>query len=167
MSVLFRRLKKDDFSNILRWIREPEVLDVWDSAQNQTNEDIIHKYEERLSDKEIDTYVIICDNTDIGIIQTYYVQNLSDFGLSNTKAAGIDLYIGEPNFRNKGIGTQVITTFIQGVILVEKDIEYICIDPEVSNERAIRAYEKVGFKRYNVKYDSYSDLLTLYMKMKV
>lgn len=164
-NIEFSRMIESDIKLAVKWIREPEVIDVWDSAQVQTDEEVYQKYCERLNSIEIDTYTITINTTKVGVIQSYMVSNLSDFGIENPNTMGIDLYIGEPNFRNKGIGTKVIAQFIEEFIFSNPKIQFVCIDPEIANERAIRTYEKVGFIRHNVSYDSHSDLLTLYMKM--
>jgi len=54
------------------------------------------------------------------------------------------MFIGEPTLFGKGYGTQMLIKFV--IDLFETtDAEIIILDPEITNERAIRCYEKCGF----------------------
>ncbi len=66
--------------------------------------------------------------------------------LENQVIYGIDQFIGIPNLFNKGYGTIMVSNFID-FILKTTDVEIIILDPEISNERAIRCYEKCGFSK--------------------
>lgn len=59
-------------------------------------------------------------------------------------AYGIDLFIGENNYWNQGIGTKMLSAVIK-YIFEQLQAVKIVIDPDVSNARAIRCYEKCGF----------------------
>ena len=98
----------------------------------------------------------------IGYIQSYFLENSKKFLISDI-SKGIDLFIGEENFLNQGIGTAALKIFLRNYVFIDDSVKYACIDPEVKNKRAIRAYEKVGFKHVNTDYDDYSKLLTYYM----
>ncbi len=60
-------------------------------------------------------------------------------------AVGIDLLIGEPWARNRGLGAPVLRAFLDRVVFGEMGAEVAIIAPEPANARAIRAYEKAGF----------------------
>ncbi|MEY9979749.1 GNAT family N-acetyltransferase [Lysinibacillus sp. RC79] len=66
--------------------------------------------------------------------------------LNNQVILGIDQFIGIPKLYNKGYGTIMVSKFIELIINIT-DAEIIILDPEVSNERAIRCYEKCGFSK--------------------
>jgi aminoglycoside 6'-N-acetyltransferase len=61
--------------------------------------------------------------------------------------AGIDQFIGEAGLLNQGIGTQAIRQFL-ALLVARHDPPRIVIDPDPRNRRAIRCYEKVGFRYY-------------------
>lgn len=161
--IEFRKFTEEDIEKVVYWIFQPHVLDVWDSAQGVSKDVIEEKYKNRLDDDSIETYIITVDDIDIGLIQTYLIDNQADFGLLQETAKGIDLYIGNPDYVNKGYGTRVMNRFIKDHVFSDPNVLYACIDPELSNERAIRVYEKTGFTVQNVAYSSYSNLLTCYM----
>lgn len=58
---------------------------------------------------------------------------------------GIDQFIGEVNYINQGIGTQLIREFVNQ-LFIDPAIQKVIIDVDPSNHRAIRCYQKVGFK---------------------
>lgn len=59
-------------------------------------------------------------------------------------AVGVDLSIGPPGWLSRGIGSAVLGTFAGR--LVAEGRRTIIIDPDPSNARAVRAYEKAGFR---------------------
>jgi aminoglycoside 6'-N-acetyltransferase len=59
---------------------------------------------------------------------------------------GIDQFIGEPQYWNKGIGTRLVTGMVQ-YLLEEKGATIVIMDPQVRNTRAIQCYEKCGFEK--------------------
>lgn len=58
-------------------------------------------------------------------------------------AIGVDLSIGAETELSKGIGSTVLTAFLRK--LVRAGHRHIVIDPDETNHRAIRAYDKAGF----------------------
>lgn len=62
--------------------------------------------------------------------------------------AGIDLFLGAA-FQGRGIGPEAIR-LVARHLFDERGHHRLTIDPAVENERAIRAYEKVGFRRVGV-----------------
>jgi ribosomal protein S18 acetylase RimI-like enzyme len=70
------------------------------------------------------------------------------FALDNQ--IGIDQFIGDENYLDKGIGEKTIKMFIK-LIKQQNKPKAIVLDPSPDNKRAIRCYEKVGFKHYETK----------------
>ncbi len=62
--------------------------------------------------------------------------------------AGIDLFVGE-RWQGRGIGPAAIRLVARHLFDV-RGHHRLTIDPATANERAIRAYEKVGFRRVGV-----------------
>ena len=59
-------------------------------------------------------------------------------------AIGVDLSIGSETMLSKGVGSMVLATFVER--LQALGYATIIIDPDASNNRAIRAYKKAGFR---------------------
>jgi RimJ/RimL family protein N-acetyltransferase len=52
--------------------------------------------------------------------------------------------IADPDRLSKGIGSAVLAAFVQNIR--QRGHDRIIIDPDTANKRAIRAYEKAGFR---------------------
>ncbi|MBO6675733.1 MAG: GNAT family N-acetyltransferase [Rhizobiales bacterium] len=75
---------------------------------------------------------------------------------------GVDITIGRPDLLGKGLGTEVMRQFCQK--LFNEGAPRLIIDPDASNARAVRAYEKAGFSRFD-QYTNADGSITLLMEM--
>jgi aminoglycoside 6'-N-acetyltransferase len=86
----------------------------------------------------------------IGYIQFYPLDNegIEEYGCEAVigDIYGMDQFIGEPRFWNRGIGSQLIQATVD-YLFNEKDAVKIVMDPQAWNTRALHVYEKCGFKR--------------------
>ncbi|HIE86424.1 MAG: GNAT family N-acetyltransferase [bacterium] len=131
--VSFRPLKESDYPLLFDWLQRPHVKEWWDDG-----DDTLAKVSRHYSSDPDTTFRYIVqsdDSSPIGYIQYY---------LEPDEVVGVDLLIGEPALLNQGIGTEVITTFVE-MVYSWRDPKKIVIDPEPENIRAIRCYEKAGF----------------------
>jgi aminoglycoside 6'-N-acetyltransferase len=62
--------------------------------------------------------------------------------------AAIDLFLGS-RAQGRGLGTDVVRTMVRHLI-EDRGHHRLTIDPELRNERAIRCYERLGFRRVGV-----------------
>jgi aminoglycoside 6'-N-acetyltransferase len=62
--------------------------------------------------------------------------------------AGIDLFLG-PSFQGQGLGSDAIRTLARHLFKA-RGHHRLTIDPSAANERAIRAYQAVGFRPVGV-----------------
>lgn len=131
--ISFRPLEESDYQFLLTWLQRPHVKKWWDDG-----DDTLTKVSRHYSSDPDTTFRYIFESDGhrpIGYIQYY---------LEPERVVGIDLFIGEPAFLNQGIGTAVVTAFVE-MVCARCDPKKIVIDPEPMNTRAIRCYEKVGF----------------------
>ena len=145
--ITFRPVQHEDIPDLHRWRNEPHVLQWWyeDDDSEPTLEVVAKNYGPDYDDKE-HRYIIERDGRSIGYIQMYLLSDWPDYAkLIQEEGAGIDLFIGEPDLINKGIGTEVIDRFVEDVVFADASIAQCVIDPEIRNRAAIRAYEKAGF----------------------
>jgi len=61
----------------------------------------------------------------------------------------MDLFIGESQYWNQGIGTKLISVVVN-YLFEELEAVKVVIDPQVWNTRAIRCYEKCGFVKFKL-----------------
>jgi len=62
--------------------------------------------------------------------------------------AGIDVFL-DPALRGRGLGTEAVRRVVRHLI-DDRGHHRVTIDPAAENRAAIRAYEKVGFRRVGV-----------------
>ena len=145
--ITFRAVQREDIPDLYRWRNESHVMKWWyeDDDSEPTLDVVAKNYGPDHDDKEY-RYIIVMDGRSIGYIQMYKLDDWPDYKLLiQEEGAGIDLFIGEPDLINKGIGTEVINRFVEDVVFADPDITQCVIDPEATNAAAIRAYTKAGF----------------------
>ena len=64
------------------------------------------------------------------------------------RSAGIDLFIGEA-WQGRGLGREAVGLLVRH-LFEGRGHHRLTIDPALANERAIRCYEAVGFRRVGV-----------------
>jgi aminoglycoside 6'-N-acetyltransferase len=145
--ISFRAVEDDDVPLIHRWRQEPHVRRWWyEDDDSEPTLDVVRRNYGPDHDEAEQRFVILFDGEPIGYIQSYLLADYPEYeALVQEKGAGIDLFIGEPALINKGIGTEVIKCFVEGVVFADPSIDTCIIDPEITNAAAIRAYEKAGF----------------------
>jgi len=141
----------NDYDFMAKWLSTREVLEFYgDNNSPFSIEQVRKKYEPRVRGEILVLpFIVELDGSPMGFMQYYKLQaeELKDLSyLNNEVVFGIDQFIGNPNLFNKGYGTIMVCKFIELIINIT-DAEIIIVDPEVSNERAIRCYEKCGFTK--------------------
>ena len=144
--ITIRDLTKEDIPFMLKWLTNDKVLKYYEGRDTHFNiESISNKF---LTDIPNGFRLIIeYKNIPIGYCQYYKLDKnlLEEYEYSNNLTIiGIDQFIGEPDYWNKGIGTQFLQMMIE-YFITQTMIDYIILDPRKTNNRAIRAYEKAGF----------------------
>jgi aminoglycoside 6'-N-acetyltransferase len=141
-----------DYELMAKWLSTEEVLDYYEGRSNSFDlEKVIKKFAPRVKGEvEVVPCLIEHSQKPIGYIQ-YYIANPEEYEVGNTinmknyrSPYGIDLFIGETDNWNKGIGTTALCAMIS-YLFNSKNADIIFIDPQTWNKRAIRCYEKSGF----------------------
>ena len=147
--ISFRKLHTDDLPLLLKWLNEPFVKEWYGKDDTTTFDDISKKYTPRIfGEDHIKCFIVNYTSIPVAYIQTYtlseYPQEIKDFGL-DSKTAGLDLFIGNKDYFGIGLGSLILKKFLQEVVFITDNIDICIVDPEPSNIRAIKSYEKVGF----------------------
>jgi aminoglycoside 6'-N-acetyltransferase len=93
-------------------------------------------------DEEIDVYAILLDGQIVGAVQSQE-ENEPEF-----RHAGIDVFL-DPHHQGQGLGPEAIGVLAR-YLVDQRGHHRITIDPAAANKRAIRAYEKVGFRKVGI-----------------
>lgn len=150
--INIRELEKDDAKDLEKWLSNPVVLEYYEGRDQVFDMDKVQKKIYSYNPQKI-RCIIEYEEKKIGYLQ-YYNLDEEDINLyldSDCKDVcyGVDLFIGEPNYWNKGIGTEVMKKVI-GYLVSDKEAQYVMVDPQCRNIRAIHCYEKCGFKKSKI-----------------
>lgn len=148
--IFIRELEDYDKSLLLKWLTDERVLNFWEGKNVIFDMNrIIEDYYTEEDVEVIRTIIEYCGKS-IGYAHMYKLSeellNEYEYPLTEKVVYGIDQFIGEPEFWNKGIGTNFMKLILK-FLVEEKNAEIVILDPHSDNPRAIRCYEKVGFKK--------------------
>ena len=141
-AYVFHPMSEADLPLMKRWLAEPHVMQWWGDTYEQ--------FEIVSGDLEVeamDQFIVAKDDRPFGYLQCYNPEVWPDNGLGvHPKGTrGIDQFIGEPDMVDRGHGSAFIRSFIDR--LLDGGAARVITDPDLANARAIRAYEKAGFRR--------------------
>ena len=153
--ISFRKFTMEDVPLYYEWAEKPYIKNMWFQPGYEPKEAIIDKIK---GSKLGVPFAILADNIPIGHIQ-YWSATIdpSDIFPNEPKGTyGIDLFIGEESYLDKGYGTEIMQLFVD--FLFDKiQAKKLIIDPDIDNKRAIHCYEKVGFKYARTVNDGVED----------
>lgn len=150
--LLVRELDEEDVVLMANWLSDPRVLEYYEGRDRP--HDVARVQEKYLGPPKSATTCCIVewDGAAIGYIQFYPLSAYPDHEQSlyghRTGGAiyGIDLFIGEPELWGRGIGTELVAAMTE-YLFDAKEADKVAIDPQTRNARAIRCYEKAGFRK--------------------
>jgi RimJ/RimL family protein N-acetyltransferase len=121
-----------------RWL--PERLDLAAAER---------KYAPRIAgESPTRVHVAVVDGEDVGFLQHYRVGDYPDYAAATglPEAVGIDYVIGVPGLTGRGLGPQLVWSYLRDVALpAHPTARQALASPDVANIRSIRALEKAGF----------------------
>jgi aminoglycoside 6'-N-acetyltransferase len=146
---MLRRMADDpsDYSLMARWLSDERVLAFYEGrAHPFTLQQVIETFAPRVMEEE---QVIPClmfyRDQPLGYLQ-FYPADPEEYQFEGQGSVyALDLFIGEPDFWGKGLGSGFVCRLIS-FLFSEKQADWVILDPHVDNPRAIRAYEKCGFQ---------------------
>ncbi len=140
----FKPLTADDFPLMYEWLNKPHICDIWDGPQ--TMEQVEKNYSD-MTKHWVYPHIVYFHDKPIGYIQSYYANRAGEEWWKDEPPGtwGVDQFIGDEEFLGKGLGSDFIRQFTDHLFL-NKSVKRIITDPAPENTRAIRAYEKAGFK---------------------
>jgi aminoglycoside 6'-N-acetyltransferase len=138
----FRPMTEADLPLLHRWLNEPHVTRWWGEPAAQF--DLVSG---DLDVEAVDQFIVATGARPFGYIQCYDPHAWPDngFGPQLPGTRGIDQFIGEPEMVGCGHGSAFVRQFIEARLAA--GVPRVITDPVPDNARAIRAYEKAGFRQ--------------------
>lgn len=136
-AVVLRGIRHADRDALLSVLSDPTVVAVWDTRgpEKSTSELLA-------GDSHWTVWAIEVDGEFAGSIQAAENDDV------DYRSAGIDIFMAS-RFQGRGLGTDAVRTLARYLIR-ERGHHRLTIDPAADNARAIRTYEKIGFKPVGV-----------------
>jgi aminoglycoside 6'-N-acetyltransferase len=148
-AVEFQPMSASDLPLMRRWLEMPHMRQWWGEPETELNY-IRDMIEGRDTTRP---FIFSVGGEPVGYIQYWFIgdhQNASWItehpwlAELPPEAVGVDLSIGEPAKLSQGLGPAALRTFVER--LLAQGYRSIIIDPDPHNRRAVRAYEKAGFR---------------------
>ena len=146
------RDERQDYRLMSKWLTDERVLEFVFGRDNPFDLDrVLAKYGPRVrGEDKVVPCILEYNDSPIGYMQYYPVEQGREYGIETVEAVfGIDLFIGEPDHLDCGIGTRAMKILV-GYLDSALGAARVVVDPVVTNKRAIRCYEKSGFKKVKV-----------------
>jgi RimJ/RimL family protein N-acetyltransferase len=150
--ISLRPMKPKEVELIYRWANNPDVMPYWYGRRRtwygrrrtlkQIKDDWKPHY---FSDKDPHSgrcFAIEVNDEPIGMV------NYNKIDREN-KSVDMDIMIGQKEQWDKGYGTDALKTFC-GFLFIKFKLNRIWLGAYIYNVRAIRAYEKAGFKKEGI-----------------
>lgn len=142
----FRPLTEADLTLLWEWLNRPHVTVRWGGPV--TLEQVQAKYRPRLGGGPVTPYLACLDGVPVGFIQSYWATQVADEWPQERDPGvmGIDQFLADGERLDRGLGTEMVRQFVSR-LFQDPRVTRIQTDPSPDNARAIRCYEKAGFRR--------------------
>jgi aminoglycoside 6'-N-acetyltransferase len=143
--VTLRELRQEDLPRLAEIINHPDVARWWEEH------DVEQLRREFFGPGADVAFAIVADDEVVGVISYGEVDD------PDYRSAGMDISVASEH-QGRGLGSDALRTL--GRYLIEERRHWrLTIDPDVENARAIRVYERIGFRPVGVmrRYERRSD----------
>jgi RimJ/RimL family protein N-acetyltransferase len=162
VDLSFPVLTLGDLPLIRQWLNEPHVYEWWGVGSGPgslggpgedaaTDAQVYEKYAPGLDPEAEGTrrHIITVAGRAVGLIQWYPLAGEPEYaaqiGEAEPGGAGIDLFIGETDAIERGVGSAALDRFVTTIVFAEPTITRAIGAPHPENARSCGAFEKAGF----------------------
>ena len=142
----FRPLTREDLPLLHEWLNRAHVAEWWDEQRDL--EYVVQTFGADLDSPVIRMFFAYLGGEPIGYIQVYRVMGADpEWWTDETDpgARGIDQFLANADQLGQGLGSSMVRQFLAS-LFADPEVTSVQTDPSPSNARAIRAYEKAGFR---------------------
>lgn len=144
-----RHLSEADAPLLVRWLSDPRVLEFYEGCDRPHDLAMVREAFFTPPEHPETRCIVHYEGTAIGYLQFYPLpsEERAEYGYSEGEAFfGMDLFIGEAACRDRGLGTRLVSATAD-YLFAAQGASRVVVDPQTWNARAIRCYEKAGFRR--------------------
>lgn len=148
-AVELRLLTEDDLPMLHDWLNRPHIVEWWQGNRPTLQQVRDHYLPRVLARENVTPYIGLLDGKPLAYAQSYVAlgagggwwEDETDPGVR-----GIDQSIAYPELLGRGFGTQLVRALVS-LLFDNPRVTKVQTDPAPANLRAIRCYEKAGFRR--------------------
>jgi AacA4 family aminoglycoside N(6')-acetyltransferase len=150
--VSLRLMTEQDLPMLHEWLNRPHIVQWWGGEQ-PSFEVVREQYLPGvLAQQNVTPYIGMLGDRPFAYAQSYVAlgsgggwwEDITDPGVR-----GIDQSIAHPELLGQGLGTQLVQTLVAR-LFSDPAVTRVQTDPSPRNLRAIRCYEKAGFRRVKI-----------------
>lgn len=152
----FRRMTEADLPLLRQWLQTPDAAAWWGELEEE-----MQNLAADLHEPGMRLWIVSLDDMPFAFLQDYDPHRWADHPFNDLPQGtrGIDQTIGSPDMIGKGHGSAFIAQHVAR--LFDEGAPVVCTDPDPGNARAIRAYEKAGFTRFEQRSTAWGDCLLM------
>lgn len=153
----FRDVTEADLPMLRAWLAEPHAAKWWEDGPDEG----VAEIREAMGGISTEPLIVELDGRPIAYLQSYdpHLEDDHPYADHPFGTLGLDLTIGPPELVGIGHGSALLAQFIER--LFEEGVPRVIIDPHPDNGRAIRAYEKAGFRPDGNRFSIYGPVLLM------
>jgi aminoglycoside 6'-N-acetyltransferase len=152
----FRPVTEDDLPTLAAWLAEPHVAEWWEDPEVE-----LASIREHIDSISVEPLMVELNGHPIAYLQSYdpHLEDGHPYRDQPFGTLGIDVSIGKPELVGMGHGSAIVRQFTDQ--LFDEGARRVIIDPDPTNGRAVRAYEKAGFKPIGERTSEYGHVVLM------
>jgi aminoglycoside 6'-N-acetyltransferase Ib len=143
----FRPVTVADLPLLSEWFARPHVAEWWSPTPSLA--EVEREFGPLIGDQSTTRpYLVLAGGSPIGYIQSYVALGSGDGWWPDERdpgVRGIDQFLANPEQLGHGLGTAMVRAFVR-LLFTDPAVTRVQTDPSPGNSRAIRCYEKAGFR---------------------
>ncbi|HEX6532982.1 MAG TPA: GNAT family N-acetyltransferase [Gemmatimonadaceae bacterium] len=147
-SISFRPLAIADLPMLHEWLTRPHVAEWW--TPTPSPREVEEEFGALVAgDSAVRPYIALEDGVPVGYIQSYVAMGAGGGWWPDERdpgVRGIDQFLADPGRLGRGLGTAMVRAFVDE-LFADPAVTRVQTDPDPNNARAIRCYERAGFRR--------------------
>lgn len=150
LPVTVRLMTEHDLPMLHDWLNRPHIVEWWGGDEKRpTLAEVREHYLPRvLANGSVTPYFAMLGDEPIGYAQSYVALKCGDGWWEDETdpgVRGIDQLLANPAHLGRGLGTKLVRALVE-LLFTDPEVTMVQTDPAPDNLRAIRCYEKAGFK---------------------
>jgi RimJ/RimL family protein N-acetyltransferase len=145
--LTFRPLTTADLPLLHAWLGRPHVAEWWGAAPSY--DEVVAEFAPYIAgESDVRPYLALVEGEPVGYIQSYVAMGSGDGWWPDERdpgVRGIDQFLADADRLGRGLGTAMVRAFVDR-LLADPAVTRVQTDPSPDNRRAIRSYEKAGFR---------------------